>query len=380
MLRAAVVGTGFVGPAHVEALRRIHVDVVGLVGSTPERAQQKANELGVKKAYDSFDSMLADSTVDVVHLATQNYLHYPHAKAALLAGKHVICEKPLAMTSEESGELVRLASETQRVNAVCFNSRFYPMVHQARALVQSGELGNLYIVHGCYLQDWLLLPMDWNWRLEPSVGGALRVVGDIGSHWLDMITFVTGLRVMEVLADLSTFLPVRQKPTGSVHAFDTKAHAPATGVDQRIDTEDYASILLRFENGARGVLTVSQVSAGHQNRLNFEINGSTSSLAWTSELPSELWLGHRGRANENLLKDSALLASAAKALASYPVGHDEGYPDTFQQFFHRVYAYIESGSSSRPDFPTFADGHYVQVLLGTIEESARQGRWTRVES
>jgi predicted dehydrogenase len=400
MLRAAVVGTGFIGPAHVEALRRIHVDVVGLVGSTAERAQQKANELGVKKAYDSFDSMLADPTVDVVHLATPNYLHYPHAKAALLAGKHVICEKPLAMTSKESGELVRLASETQRVNAVCFNSRFYPMVHQARAVVQSGELGDLYIVHGSYLQDWLLLPTDWNWRLEPSVGGTLRVVGDIGSHWLDMITFVTGLRMTEVLADLSTFLPVRQKPTGSVHTFDTKAHTPSTGLDQRIHTEDYASILLRFENGARGVLTVSQVSAGHQNRLNFEINGSTSSLAWTSERPSELWMGHRDRAHENLLKDSTLLTPAAKALVSYLVGHDEGYPDTFQQLFHRVYAYIEAGSLStkprktpprtqggvpehgaeyRPDFPTFADGHYVQVLLEAITESARQGRWTRVE-
>jgi predicted dehydrogenase len=380
MLRAAVVGTGFIGPAHVEALRRANVQVVGLVGSTPERAQQKANELGVKKAYDSFDLMLADSTVDVVHLATPNYLHYPQAKAALLAGKHVICEKPLAMTGKESGELVRLASETQRVNAVCFNSRFYPMVHQARVMVQSGELGNLYIVHGCYLQDWLLLPTDWNWRVEPSVGGALRVVGDIGSHWLDMITFVTGLRVTEVLADLSTFLPVRQKPAGSVHTFDARTHTPSKGMDQPIHTEDYASILLHFENDTRGVLTVSQVSAGHQNRLNFEINGSRSSLAWTSELPSELWLGHRDQANEHLLKDSALLAPSAEALVSCPGGHDEGYPDTFKQLFSKVYACIESGASATQcDFPTFADGHYVQLLLDAIEESAREGRWTRVE-
>lgn len=380
MLRVAVVGTGFIGPAHVEALRRINVHVVGLVGSTPERARQKATELDVEKAYDTFDSMLADPTIDVVHLATPNYLHYPHAKAALLAGKHVICEKPLAMTSKESAELVQLASETQRVNAVCFNVRFYPMVHQARAALQNGELGNLYIVHGSYLQDWLLLPTDWNWRLEPSVGGTLRAVADIGSHWLDLITFVTGLRTTEVLADLRTFLPVRLKPTHSVQTFAGKTRTPSACLDQPISTEDYASILLHLENGARGVVTVSQVSAGHKNRLYFEINGSTSSVAWDSERPNELWTGHRDRANEHLLKDPSLLAPSAKALASYPGGHNEGYPDTFKQLFGRVYGYIQSSAfATQPDFPTFADGHYAQLLCEAIARSARRGRWTRVE-
>ena len=380
MLRVAVVGTGFIGPAHVEALRRANAHVVGLVGSSAERARQKAAELGVEKAYDSFESMLADPAVDVVHLATPNYLHYPQAKAALLAGKHVICEKPLAMTSQESAELVQLASETQCVNAVCFNLRFYPLVHQARAAVQNGELGNLYVVHGSYLQDWLLLPTDWNWRLEPSVGGSLRAVADIGSHWLDLITFVTGLRTTEVLADLRTFLPVRQKPAGSVQTFTGKTQSPSACLDQPITTEDYASILLHFENGARGVVTVSQVSAGHKNRLYFELNGSTSSLAWDSERPNELWTGHRDRANEHLLKDPSLLAPSAKALASYPGGHGEGYPDTFKQLFRKVHAYIRSGSfSTRPDFPTFADGHYALLLGEAITESARCGHWTRVQ-
>lgn len=380
MLRAAVVGTGFIGPVHVEALRRANVQVVGLVGSTSERARQKAAELGVDKAYETFDAMLADPTVDVVHLATPNYLHYPQAKAALLAGKHVICEKPLAMTSQESAELVRLAGETQRVNAVCFNQRFYPMVHQARAMVQSGEVGSLYIVHGCYLQDWLLLPTDWNWRVDPSAGGALRVVGDIGSHWLDMVTFVTGLRTTEVFADLHTFLPVRRKPAGPVHTFDTQARPPSAGLDQRIHTEDYASILLRFENGARGVLIASQVSTGRQNQLNLEVNGSMASLAWTSERPSELWMGHRDRAHETLSKGSSLLAPSAEALVSCPVGQDEDHLDTFQQLFQRVYTYIKSGSTSMPDFPTFAGGHYIQVLLEAAEASARQGCWTQVRS
>ena len=390
MLGVAVVGTGFIGPAHVEALRRINAHLVGLVGSSRERAHEKAAELGVAKAYHTFDAMLADPTIDVVHLATPNYLHYPQAKAAMLAGKHVICEKPLAMTSKESAELVQLASATQRVNAVCFNLRFYPMVHQARETVQHGELGNLYIVHGSYLQDWLLLPTDWNWRLEPSVGGSLRAVADIGSHWLDMVTFVTGLRTTEVLADLRTFLPMRKKPAQSVQTFTGEARTDSACVDQPrtkrgteyqpITTEDYASILLHFENGARGVVTVSQVSAGHKNRLYFELNGSASSLAWDSERPNELWTGHRDRANEHLLKDPSLLAPPAKTLASYPGGHNEGYPDTFKQLFRKVYAYIESGSlSAKPDFPTFADGHYALLLGEAIAESVRCGRWAQVE-
>jgi predicted dehydrogenase len=380
MLKVAVVGTGFIGPAHVEALRRIHAQVVGLVGSSPERALQKAGELGVERVYDSFDAMLADPGVDVVHLATPNYLHYRQARAALLAGKHVVCEKPLAMTTAESAELVRIAAETQRVNAVCFNLRFYPMVHQARAVVQSGELGDLFIVHGSYLQDWLLLPTDWNWRLEPSVGGTLRAVADIGSHWLDMITFVTGLRVSEVLADFGTFLPVRCKPSGPVRTFAGEAREASPAAEQPIATEDYASVLLRFQNGARGAVTISQISAGHKNRLHFEINCARSSLGWDSQRPNELWTGHRDRASEHLLKDPSLLAPAARSIAAYPGGHCEGYPDTFKQLFATVYEHIQSAApGARPEFPTFADGHYAMLLCEAIGNSALEGRWASVQ-
>lgn len=379
-LGVAIAGTGFIGPAHLEALRRINAGVIGVCETTPEKAAQKAEELGLQKAYASFEDMLADPQVDVVHLATPNLLHHPHAKAALLAGKHVVCEKPLAMNTHESAELVKLAAATNRVNAVNFNIRFYPLAQQARKLVQSGQVGDLFILQGSYTQDWLLLPTDWNWRLEPELGGTLRAVGDIGSHWLDLLTFISGLRVKEVFADFKTFHPVRQKPARPLETFTGKILTAADLVDQPIHTEDYATILLHYENDTRGVLTVSQVSAGRKNRLFFEINGSKASLAWDSERPNELWIGRRDAPNQVLLKDPSLLDADIRDIASYPGGHNEGFPDTFKQLYRKVYAYILQGDYSiKPDFPTFADGHYEMQLCEAIERSAKEGRWVKVE-
>ncbi len=374
-----VAGTGFIGPAHIEGLRRNGMQVLGLVESSPELAASKAAELGIPRAYASFDAMLADADIDVVHLATPNVLHHPHAKAALLAGKHVICEKPLAMSSAESAELVKLAAELGKVNAVNFNIRMYPMVQQARSIVQSGELGDLFILQGSYLQDWLLFPTDWNWRLEPGLGGSLRAVGDIGSHWLDLTTFITGLRVEEVFADFQTFHKTRKKPARPVETFTGKMLQASDYVDQPISTEDYASIMLHYENGVRGVLTVAQICSGRKNRLFFEINGSKSSLAWDGERPNELWIGHRTEPNQILLKDPSLLTPEARQTASYPGGHAEGFPDTFKQLSRKVYDYILAGDYTRkPDFPTFADGHYEMLLCEAIEKSAKQGQWAKV--
>jgi predicted dehydrogenase len=374
-----VAGTGFIGPAHVEGLRRNGINVLGLMGSTKEKAVTKAAELGIPRAYGSLDEMLADREIDVVHLATPNHLHHPHAKAALLAGKHVICEKPLAMNTVESAELMKLAAEKKLVNAVNFNIRMYPLAHQARSMVRSGELGDLFVMQGSYLQDWLLFPTDWNWRLEPKLGGTLRAVGDIGSHWLDLLTFITGLRVDEVYADFKTFHPIRRKPAMPLETFTGKILTPEDYIDQPINTEDYATILLHYENGTRGVLTVSQVSSGRKNRLFYEINGSKSSLAWDSEKPNELWIGHRTEPNQVLMKDPALLASEARAVSSYPGGHNEGFPDTFKQLYAKVYDYIIQGDYSKsPDFPTFADGHYEMQLCEAIEKSARSNAWVRV--
>ena len=378
-IKVGIVGTGFIGPAHLEGLRRINVQVVGLVENTYELAQKKAQELGIEKAYPSFEALIADPEITAVHLATPNLLHFPEAKAALLAGKHVICEKPLAMNTTESGELVRLAAETGRVNAINFNLRFYPVVQHARSLVQGGELGEIFILQGSYLQDWLLYATDWNWRLEPDQGGTLRAVADIGSHWLDMLTFITGLHIESVLADFKTFLPVRKKPAKPVETYTGKLLLPEDYIEQPIYTEDYASVLLRYENGARGVLTVGQVCAGRKNRLFFEIDGSQAAMAFTSERPNELWIGHRDRPNELLMKDPSLLSPEARSVASYPGGHNEGYPDTFKQLSKKVYDYIHRGDfSTKPDFPTFADGHYELQLNEAIERSAKEESWIKI--
>jgi predicted dehydrogenase len=375
-----VAGTGFIGPAHVEGLSRNGIRVLGLVERTRDKAEEKAADLGISRIYGSLDEMLADPDVDVVHLATPNHLHYPHAKAALLAGKHVVCEKPLAMTSEQSAELVELAAEKQLVNAINFNIRMYPLAQQARSMVQGGELGDLFVLQGSYLQDWLLLPTDWNWRLEPDLGGTLRAVGDIGSHWLDLLTFITGLHVEEVYADFKTFHPIRKKPAKPVETYTGKILTPEDYVDQPISTEDYAAIILHYENGVRGVLTVSQVSSGRKNRLFYEINGSRSSLAWDSERPNELWIGNRSAPNQTLMKDPSLLSPEARGVTSYPGGHSEGFPDTFKQLYGKVYSYILAGDfSNPPDFPTFADGHYEMLLSEAIERSAREKVWVKVK-
>jgi len=375
-----VAGTGFIGPAHVEGLRRNGMQVLGLAEITKELAQLKAAELGIPRIFGSIDEMLADRDIDVVHLATPNHLHYPHSKAALLAGKHVICEKPLAMTSKESAELVQLAAGKKLVNAVNFNIRMYPLAQQARSMVQSGELGDLFVLQGSYLQDWLLFPTDWNWRLEPHLGGTLRAVGDIGSHWLDLLTFITGLQVEEVYADFKTFHPIRKKPAKPLETFTGKILTPEDYIDQQINTEDYATIILHYENGVRGVLTVSQVSSGRKNRLFYEINGSKSTLAWDSEKPNELWIGRRTEPNQVLMKDPSLLSPEARAVTSYPGGHNEGFPDTFKQLYAKVYEYIITGDFTKtPDFPTFADGHYEMQLCEAIERSAREKMWIKVK-
>jgi predicted dehydrogenase len=372
-LCAGVVGTGFIGVVHVEALRRLGVEVAGVVGSTPERAEAK----GLAPVYQNYDELLADDGVDVVHLTTPNHLHYPQVKQALEAGKHIVCEKPLAMTSAESAELLALAERSGRVHCTNFNIRFYPQVQHARALVQSDSLGAVWNVHGGYLQDWLLLPTDWNWRLEPDKGGALRAVADIGSHWLDLIQFVTGRRVVELLADLETTIPVRRRPAREIETF--AAAGDVERVDAPMDTEDLAHILLRFEGGLRGSVVVSQVSAGRRNSLRFEVDGAEGAIAWDSERHEQLWLGHRGRPNELLWRDPSLLAPEASGRTSLPAGHAEGFGDTFKELYRAVYSAVGSGEvPSEPVYPTFADGHWENVLGDAVATSNRERRWVEV--
>jgi predicted dehydrogenase len=374
---AAVVGTGFIGVVHVEALRRLGVQVYGVVGSSHARATERAAALGLPPAYESFEAMLADPRVDVVHITSPNHLHYPQAVAALAAGKHVVCEKPLAMTSAETGELVRLAQAGGLIHAVNFNIRFYPINRHLHQLVRDGGLGDLRLVSGHYLQDWLLLDTDWNWRLEPETGGSLRAVADIGSHWMDLTSHVAGQRIVSVMADLKTFIPIRRQPTGPVETFSNKPAGATTA--RTITTEDAATILLRYENGAIGNLTISQISAGRKNRLEFEIDGSTSAAAWNSERPDVLWIGHRGRPNELLPRDPALLNAEGRDAASLPAGHNEGFADTFKALYRAVYRAVAGDGTSEPDYPTFADGHDSMLICEAVARSARQGSWASVD-
>jgi predicted dehydrogenase len=368
-IKAAVVGTGFIGVVHVEALRRLGVEVTGIVGSSAERAAEKARDAALPPPYPGFEAMLEDPAVDVVHLTTPNHLHFEQARAVLAAGKHVVCEKPLAMSSEETGELLQLAEASGLVHAVNFNIRFYAQNQEARARVQGGEVGEVRLVSGGYLQDWLLFDTDWNWRLDPAAGGSLRAVGDIGSHWLDLVTFITGLHVEAVMADLTTFVGVRKRPTGPVETFSGAAAGET--VETVMETEDAAGILLRLTGGARAVVTISQVSAGRRNRLSWEIDGSESALAWQSEAPEELWIGHRGRPNELLLRERG----------DYPPGHAEGFPDTFKHLYRAVYAAVAAGGPpEEPDYPTFAAGHEEALIADAIARSHAERRWVAVEA
>lgn len=374
---AAVIGTGFIGTVHVEALRRIGVRIRGVLGSSPERGEARASALGVDRAYPTLEAVLDDPSVNVVHVTSPNHLHVPQATKILAAGRHVVCEKPLAMTAEESATLVDLAARAGVVNAVNFNIRFYPLNQHVRELIADGRLGVVRFVTGHYFQDWLLHDTDWNWRLEPDKGGSLRAVGDIGSHWLDLVTFLTGQPIVAVMADLATFVPLRQEPRGPVETFSTERSAETVG--REMATEDVATILLRFANGARGAVAVSQISPGRKNSLVWEIDGSEGSAAWDSESPEQLWLGHRDRPNELLLRNPALMGAAGRAAAALPGGHVEGFADTFGALFRAIYADVAEGRPSPdPPYATFADGHDEMLVGDAVAASARAGHWADV--
>lgn len=377
----AIVGTGFIGPVHVEALRRLGRPVVGVLGSTPDKSRAAARAIDLPRAYESYADLLADPAVSVVHLTSPNRLHFEQCKLALAAGKHVLCEKPLAMTAQETAELVALAKQAPVVSAVCYNVRFYPLCLEARQRIAEGQLGPIYHVTGSYVQDWLLFDTDFNWRVLAEEGGALRAIADIGTHWLDLLTSITGLEVEQLCADLRTFLPTRRRPKGSVETFQSKRESARETEPVAITTEDYGSVLLRFKGGASGSFTVSQVAAGRKNCLRYEIAGAKAALAWDSERPNELWLGHRDRANELLIRDPALLQPAVRPFANYPGGHNEGFPDSFKQLFRAVYQTIDQGGGKSPrSFPTFEDGHREVVLCEAILRSYRERRWVEVPS
>lgn len=373
----AIIGLGFVGRAHLESLRRLGIPVKGGMLSTAERGSSAAKSLGLEKSYASLTELAADKEITCVHICSPNYVHFEQASALLRAGKHVLCEKPLAMDSRESQTLKAIEKETGFVGGVAHNLRYYPLCQEARAMVKSGAIGKPLLVHGKFHQDWLLFPSDWNWRLESKLGGDLRAVSDIGTHWMDLAMFVTGSRITEICADLATIHHTRRKPRGHVESF---AKAGTGAYDEvPISTDDYASVLVHFENDLRGFYSVSQVSAGRKCSLGFEVNGSEGSLAWNAEDPNTLWIGRREKANESLIKDPSLLSPAARGYAAYPGGHTEGYPDTFVQLFKDYYAYLDAGDFKAPrSFPTFSTGHDELILCETIAQSAEKRAWLEI--
>lgn len=379
-IKAGIIGTGFIGPAHVEALRRLgYVQVAAVAERDTALAQAKAAELSIPQAYGDYHQLLADPDIQVVHNCTPNHLHFEVNRDILAAGKHVISEKPLAMNSAESRELVKLAEAAGVVHAIDFNYRYMPLVQQARLMCQaSDEVGRILAVHGSYLQDWLLKETDWNWRLVPEMSGESRAVADIGSHWCDLIQFITGMKIVRVMADLVTIHPSRKRPKVEVETYAGKVLQPEDMEDVPINTEDYASILLEFDSGMHGVLTVNQCAAGRKNRLFFEIDGSNSALSWNQERPNELWVGRRDGPNQTIMKDPSLLYPEARQYAHYPGGHNEAYPDGPKNLFRNVYGFI-AGTRPGGDFATFVDGHNEIAICAAVLKSGREKQWVNVE-
>ncbi|MFC5439956.1 Gfo/Idh/MocA family protein [Rhodanobacter ginsenosidimutans] len=381
-LGMALVGPGFIAAHHIDAVRRLgNVEVVGLAGSSLASAQKRARELGVGHAYTNYHELLADPAVQVVHNTTPNHLHREISLAALRAGKHVISDKPLASNLQESRELHEAARDAGVAHVVTFNYRSHALVQQARAMIAKGKLGAPVFVHGCYLQDWLTDDKTYSWRLDPKRGGASSALGDIGSHWCDLAEHVTGARITAVLADLYTAVPVRHVAAAPTRAFAKAKAAPRR--DVKITSEDTASVLLRFDNGARGCVTVGQVLPGHKNDLRLEVNGRLASLAWRQEDPNELWIGHHDRANAVLSRDPALLDSAARGYAHLPAGHPEAWSDAFRNLIADAYAWIRKGGTPQTKpaaLPTFADGYRNALVIDAMLKShAAGGAWQNVE-
>ncbi len=375
-INSALAGAGFIGAAHVEALRRLgYVNIVALSEQNGEIAQERAADMNIEKAYGDFSEMVKDDEIDVVHICTPNNFHYPMAKEALQTGKHVVLEKPFALTTEEGQELVEIAGKSEKVAAIHFNIRFYPLVQQAKELVQKGELGEILAVNGSYQQDWLFKKTDYNWRLEPESGGESRAVADIGSHWLDSVEYITDTKIEEVFADFCTFHKTRLKPKKEVKTYSEGSLDMDDYEEVEINTEDYASVLLHFDNGAHGSVTLNQVAAGRKNRIFFEIYGTKGSLAWNGEKPNQIWFGSRDNNNEVMLKDPTLMGDSAQ-YADFPGGHCEGFPDTSKQLFNNVYQQIITGEQK--GFPTFKDGMRELVLTESIVKSAKKEKWVKL--
>ena len=371
-LHAAIAGTGFIGKVHARSARLAGAELTGVAASSPESAQAAAAALGADRAFDSAEEMVRAPGIDVVHICTPNHLHVPLAEAALAAGKHVVCEKPLALDPAGAQQLVDAAAGSGLQAGVPFVYRYYPTVREARERVGGGQTGPLRLLHGTYLQDWLLHPGDGNWRVDERLGGPSRAFADIGSHWCDLAEFVSGQRMTRVSARLLTAVPERSSAAGR-QAFASDGEA---GETRRVTTEDAALVQFETDAGAIGSVVISQVSAGRKNRLWIELDGAEEALAFDQEHPEELWCGRR----EDLTivrRDPATLSPAAARLAFLPAGHPQGYADCFDAFVADFYDSVRNGSAVAA-MPTFSDGLRAALITDAVLISAREERWVEV--
>jgi predicted dehydrogenase len=377
-IATALIGTGFMGRVHAEQIRRLgYVDVVAVAAHTAEEAARFAETMHIPSSTGDYTEILANPAIRAVHVLTPNVLHAPMSLAALRAGKAVLCEKPMTVTAAEAREMVDVAAQTGLPNAVCHNLRYYPLVQHIRQYIAAGELGDILHVQGTYSQDWLLYDTDYNWRVESSANGALRAVGDIGSHWMDMIQHLTGLPITALCADLATFHKTRKRPKAAIQTFAGKLLQPSDYEEVPIATEDYGGVLIHLGDRARGAFTVSQVAAGNKNRFAFEIYGTKGGVMWNQERPDELWFGNRNEPNRIVVKDPSLLLGPASGFADLPGGHSEGYDDAHKQLYKRFYARV-ADPSVPIDYPTFEDGLRGMILLEKVVESVENKGWVDV--
>lgn len=381
-LRVGIIGMGFIGGSHIDAVRRVGIaELAAVTDVNYELAKKKAADFNVPKCYAGVDELLADKDIDAVHNCTPNNLHLEINEKIIKAGKHVLSEKPLATTSKESAHMLKLLEKyPNTVNGVNFNYRMNPLVQDMKNRIHAGQIGRPILVHGSYLQDWLLYDTDYNWRLEPDTAGPSRCVADIGSHWMDAVQTVTGGRITEVCADVLTYHKTRKKPKGQVETFSVNTNAEYE--ERPITTEDYAAVLFRMDNGAHGVFHVSEVSAGRKCFLNFEIDGTKSSVYWNQETPDQMWMGFRDSDNALVMRNPNLMTKDAAGYTYLAAGHPEGWNDAQRNNIQAFYKFIAEGKKpgvDKCDFATFADAHYIMLVTEAILESGKSGKWVKVK-
>lgn len=378
-IKVGIIGMGYIGESHIEAVRRVGIcELYAIADTNAALARQKAEYYGIEKCYNTADELLADPEIDAVHNCTPNFLHLEINKKIIESGKHLFSEKPLCSTYDEAAELAEIKKKRPAsCAAVNFNYRMNPMVLEAKAKIQNGEIGNVNIITGSYQQDWLLYETDYSWRLEPEAAGASCAIADIGSHWMDIIQYVTGHKITEVMADLRTVIPVRKKPKKQTETFTSKASSEYDEV--KVQNEEYGAVMFRTDRGASGVYHVSELAAGHGCYFNFEANGSKASVRWNQEENDRLWIGCRDGENKLIIRNPNIISEAARPYTALAMGHPEGWNDAFKANIYAFYRYITEGTEEAPPFATLEQAAYIVKLTEKIVKSSREKRWVKIE-